>query len=262
MLIAAVGDEIGTSIEEQIESLKLANINKIELRKIEDKYLWEFKYNDLKRFKKILNQNNITVLTIDSPVGKKPIPYNRKIELFHIYLKICKIFNCKFLRIFSNLGEHIEEKEIKNNLKWFCSEASKNDIKLLMENERATYAKSPLECLKLIDEIKGIDILYDIENAFYEGYDIFDSYEKSKSKIVYIHLRDFNIKDNCYAHLGKGDLKLKSFMKLLKNNNYNKIISIETHLPMNNSGETKKELFIKSIKNLYEIINILKIDVE
>ena len=51
-------------------------------------------------------------------------------------------------------------------------------------------------------------------------------------------------------------------MKLLKNNNYNKIISIETHLPMNNSGETKKELFIKSIKNLYEIINILKIDVE
>ena len=40
--LAVVGDEIGTSLEEQIESLHKANISYIELRKVSDKYLWEF----------------------------------------------------------------------------------------------------------------------------------------------------------------------------------------------------------------------------
>ena len=48
MKLAVVGDEIGTSIQEQIESLKKANISNIELRKVDDKYLWEFSKEELK----------------------------------------------------------------------------------------------------------------------------------------------------------------------------------------------------------------------
>ena len=77
MRLSAVGDEIGTSINEQIKSLKEVNINKIELRKIDDKYLWEFSERELRDIKNVLDNNNIKVLTIDSPVGKKPIPYER-----------------------------------------------------------------------------------------------------------------------------------------------------------------------------------------
>ena len=53
MRLAVVADEIGTSIEEQIDSLKKANISNIELRKIDDKYLWEFSKEELINFKKI-----------------------------------------------------------------------------------------------------------------------------------------------------------------------------------------------------------------
>ena len=84
MELAVVGDEIGTSIEEQIESLKKANISNIELRKVSDKYLWEFSKEELKELKKILDKEKIKVITLDSPVGKKPIPYERKMELFDI----------------------------------------------------------------------------------------------------------------------------------------------------------------------------------
>ena len=52
MKLAVVGDEIGTSIQEQIESLKKANISNIELRKVDDKYLWEFSKEELKSIKK------------------------------------------------------------------------------------------------------------------------------------------------------------------------------------------------------------------
>lgn len=261
MKLAAIGDEIGTSIIEQVESLKLANINKIEIRKIDDKYLWEFSEQKLIEFKKFLDKENIEVLTIDSPVGKKPIPYSRKVELFEIYLKICKIFNCKCMRIFSNLGDEITEDIIKTNLRKFCEKAYDENIHLIMENERATWAESPEDCLKLISEENNINILFDPANAFLEGIDVFEAYEKSKQRITYVHIRDFDESSNKYAHIGKGDLGIEKLLKLLKNDDFNGTLSIETHLPMNNTGETKRELFLKSMEFFYEIIKKLEIEI-
>ena len=259
MRLSAIGDEIGTTLEEQIESLKLAHMNKIEIRKINDKYLWEFTEEELKEFKKILDRENIEVLTIDSPVGKKPIPYSRKVELFDIYLNICKIFDSKILRIFSNLGKEINEDSIKIDLHRVCEKAEKEGIKLIMENERATFAESPVDCLRIFGNEKNIEIVYDLENAFFEGHDIFESYEKAKEKITYIHLRDFDIKGNKYEYLGEGDFQIERFMNILKNDGFNGVISIETHLPMNNSGKSKRELFMKSMDNFYNIVKRLNI---
>ena len=261
MKLAVVGDEIGTSLIEQIESLKEANIKRIEIRKIDDKYLWEFTNEEIKEFKTLLDNEKIEVITLDSPVGKKPIPYERKKELFERYLEISKILNNRYIRIFSNLGIEIQEEDIKNNLKEYCSKAKDNGIQLIMENERATFAKSPVQCYELIKNENNIDILFDLENAFFEGYEIFDAYEKSKNRINYIHLRDFNVKTNEYAHLGMGDLEIEKFMKRLVADNYNGIISVETHLPMNGWNKSKRELFIESFKNLKEIINKLNIEI-
>lgn len=260
MKLAVVADEIGTSIEEQIDSLKKANISNIELRKINDKYLWEFSKEELKSFKKILDDENIKVVTLDSPVGKKPIPYERKMELFDIYLDISEIFENEYIRIFSNLGRNIEEKEIKENLRILCEKANKRQIKLLMENERKTYAESPVDCLNLINEESNINIIFDLSNAFLEGYDVFEVYGKSKERITYVHLRDFDVKSNKYAHLGEGDIKIEKFMKELKKDKFNGTISIETHLPMNESGESKQDLFLKSIEMFYKIAKKLEIE--
>ena len=261
MKLAVVADEIGTTINEQIESLKMAGISNIELRKIDDKYLWEFSKEELIEFKKILDKENIKVITLDSPVGKKPIPYSRKMELFDIYLEISEIFKNEYLRIFSNLAEELNEKDIKTNLHRLCEKASKKSIKLLMENERETFAETPVDCARLIDKEKNISIIYDLSNAFLEGYNVFECYEKSKEKITYIHLRDYDLKNNRYAHLGKGDIKIEKFMEILKRDKFNNIISIETHLPMNNTGETKRELFLESMKYFSEIVKKLNINI-
>lgn len=261
MKLAVVADEIGTSINEQIESLKLANISNIELRKIDDKYLWEFSKDELINFKQILDKEHINVITLDSPVGKKAIPYSRKMELFDIYLEISKIFKNEYVRIFSNLAEEINEDDIKVNLHRLCEKANKENIKLLMENERATLAETPVDCARLIENEKNISIIYDLSNAFLEGHDVFEVYEKSKEKINYIHLRDYDMKNNKYAHLGTGDIGIEKFMEILKRDNFNDIISIETHLPMNNTGETKRELFLKSMEHFLKIVKKLNIEI-
>ena len=51
-------------------------------------------------------------------------------------------------------------------------------------------------------------------------------------------------------------------MKVIKNDNFEGVISIETHLPMNESGETKQELFLKSINLFYDILEKLKIKIQ
>lgn len=261
MRLAVVADEIGTSLEEQIESLKLANINYIEMRKVNDKYLWEYSEEELYEFKKMLDKKNIKVITLDSPVGKKPIPYERKMELFEIYLKISKIFKNEYIRIFSNLAREIDEEQIKENLKILCEKAKKENLKLLMENERATLAESPVDCARLIEKEDNIRIIYDLSNAFLENHDVFDCYEKSKDRITYIHLRDYDLKNKKYAHLGTGDIGIEKFMEILKKDKFKGVISIETHLPMNNSGESKRELFLNSMNCFERIVKKYNIEI-
>lgn len=42
MIITTIGDEIGTTLEDQIEALKEVNMKYIEIRKINDIYIWEY----------------------------------------------------------------------------------------------------------------------------------------------------------------------------------------------------------------------------
>ena len=42
MIITTIGDEIGTTLEEQIEALKEVDMKYIEIRKINDTYIWEY----------------------------------------------------------------------------------------------------------------------------------------------------------------------------------------------------------------------------
>lgn len=261
MKLAVVADEIGTSLQEQIESMKQGKIHNIEIRKIDDKYLWEFSKEELLNFKKILDDNKINVVTLDSPVGKKPFPYERKMELFNMYIEISKIFKNKYLRIFSNIAENPNDRISSKDLERLCTIAQENNIELLMENERKTYAETPYDCYKIIENQNNINIIYDLSNSFLEGHDVFEWYEKSKERITYIHLRDYNLKEDKYAYLGEGDIGIAKFMKIIKEDGFDGIISIETHLPMNNSGKTKRELFLKSMDNFYAIVKELDISI-
>ena len=51
-------------------------------------------------------------------------------------------------------------------------------------------------------------------------------------------------------------------MGILKKDNFDGVISIETHLPMNESGETKQELFLKSIDMFYKILEKLQLGIK
>ena len=56
MIITTIGDEIGTTLEEQIEALKEVDMKYIEIRKINDTYIWEYSEEDVKKIKEELEK--------------------------------------------------------------------------------------------------------------------------------------------------------------------------------------------------------------
>ena len=57
MIITTIGDEIGTTLEDQIEALKEVNMKYIEIRKINDIYIWEYSEEQIKKIKKEFEKN-------------------------------------------------------------------------------------------------------------------------------------------------------------------------------------------------------------
>ncbi len=258
MIITTIGDEIGITLEEQIEALKEVNINYIEIRKINDKYLWEYSDEQIKKIKKELEKNKIKVITIDTPIGKKKssFNYNENKKLLDKYIRIANIFETKYLRIFSDVGRIPDIKSIKEVLREMSNRTIENKIDLLVENEKNTYAEDISTCGKLIESENNLYILYDIENEYSRGYNILKEYEKNKNNIKYIHIRDYNKKSKQYVYIGEGTIPILELLRNLKKDKYNGIVSLETMLPKYNKNESKKDIFIKSYKSLMNIYNM------
>ena len=135
MIITTIGDEIGTTLEDQIEALKEVNMKYIEIRKINDIYIWEYSEEQIKQIKKEFEKNEIKVITIDTPIGKKKnsFNYDENVKLLDKYIKIANIFEAKYLRIFSDVGRILNSKSIKEVIREMSNITTKNKLNLLIK---------------------------------------------------------------------------------------------------------------------------------
>lgn len=236
-MISVVTDEVSDSVDILIDELKIANLEYVELRKIDKKYLFEIDYGELKLIHKKLIKNHLMVSLIDSPIGKHKFQLEQEDKLFFKYIRICKIFECSYLRIFTDVSDLDKYHEI----------AKANHITLLIENEGGTKGESYFYLKEIMDKnYSNIKILYDPENYYSLGMDYLAALQLLKRDIIYIHLRD--VRDNKYVYLYDGILSIDD---ILKNINENTMISLESHLPMSWSVP-KEELFQECIRRIYE----------
>lgn len=98
--------------------------------------------------KKEFEKNEIKVITIDTPIGKKKnsFNYDENKKLLDKYIKIANIFEAKYLRIFSDVGRKFNSKSIKEVIREMANITTKNKLNLLIENEKDTYAEDISTC--------------------------------------------------------------------------------------------------------------------
>ncbi|MDD6387794.1 MAG: TIM barrel protein [Bacilli bacterium] len=239
-MISVINDEISSNIIEVIETLNKVNLKLIELRKIDNNYLFQIDSSKLLEYKMELDKNNIKVSLIDSPIGKGKFNHEKEEELLDKYIKIAKVFNTKYLRIFTDISEDINE-----GLKKYNHKAKENNIILLIENEPNTYGEDYNNLLNLMsNNYSNIRLLYDVENYYSIKLDYIKAFSLLKPYIKYIHLRDKKYND--YVYFFDGEIEIKKILSLIDDDI---IVSLETHLPLS-SNLDKKELFIESLRRI------------
>lgn len=238
-ILSAFADEASGSLDEQIKILKEENIPLIEMRGVDGKNCADLSVEDAKKIKEKLNKNNIGFSALGSPFGKIGITddFAPHLEKFKNSLQICKILDCKKIRIFSFYIPQNEDyskykDEVFNRLEQMLDLAEKEGILLVHENEKGIYGDTDERCMELYKHFSGrLGIAFDPANYVQCNVDPKKAYELQKDTITYFHMKDALFSDGSVVSVGNGDGSVPFILKDVAENRKDKVIlTIEPHL--------------------------------
>ena len=119
-------------------------------------------------------------------------------------IEIADLLSSKYIRIYGGKfltgDDHFGEKREKliDSMRFLAEYAGKSGISLIIENHFNTMTTGPLITIDIVNEInkKNVGILYDQANiSFLSGEEYEECIRIQKSKISYVHVKDFIFKD-------------------------------------------------------------------
>jgi len=264
--IAAFGDEIDNDIEKQAQVFNEEDIRHLELRVWGDATLVELSRDEQKRMKDVIDEHNISVADIASPIGKVFIAddFEEQFDLLRKYVDAAELFETNMIRVFSYYcpqdrpPEEFSD-EVIGRMRRKAEYAAEKGIILIMENERWLYGNIGDRCLKILKAVDSpsLRLAFDPQNFLAEGEMPFtENFEKLADYIAHVHIKDGKLNEpDTFVYAGEGDGQLRELLRELKKRDYQGFLSLEPHLGI--FGETDQEecvsLFreaIKALKNL------------
>jgi sugar phosphate isomerase/epimerase len=211
---------------------------------------------DIGKIKEIIKKYDLPVLSIhQSNSNIKSISLS-EIEKLCI---LAKNFSAKVVTLHSDtLGDKLFDKSFILNLKEF---QTKYELQFGIENMPKSpfsilkpYTYEPAKFSSLINN-SGLNITLDTTHLGQVNSSICKFYAENKEKIINIHLSDYKISklnrvlllsNDTHLPLTKGELPIAEFLKLLKKDNYNGLITMEINADLDGlcqSAETIKNAF-------------------
>lgn len=238
--ISGFSDEISEQVEEQFSVLNKLGIKYFEARGIDGKNISALSEEEVMELKDKMNQHGIRVSSIGSPIGKIKLEedFESHFALFQRVVKTAKMLETKYIRIFSfyHNGEEEwntkERTEVLVRLRKLIDYAKEQDVILLHENEKDIYGDTIEHCEDLMQELYGdhFKAVFDPANFVQCRQDTIEAYEKLKSYIAYMHIKDASRETDKVVPAGAGDGNVEYILKDLFANGYSGFISLEPHL--------------------------------
>ena len=190
---------------------------------------------DIEKVKEILEEYNLSVFSVHQPVLKLyrislvgieqllalAAAFSAKVVVLHLFAIGKRLYNPEFVKILKSLEE-------KYNVKI----GLENGIKDIFTSFK-TYCFREKE-ISEITSLTGLDLTFDTTHLAHAGGDIISFCRKNKEKIINIHLSDYKsvflnrfFPSGLHLPLGEGELPLEEFLKILKEDNYNGILTLE-----------------------------------
>ncbi len=237
--LSGFADEIDASLDKQLEVIKKLNIQFIEMRGVNGKCIVDYPLSDVHDIKRKLDQHNVRLSAIGSPIGKISItdPFEDHFALFKHTVEIAHIMETQYIRMFSFFMPKDEapenyRDEVLARLDQFVQYAKDNDVILLHENEKEIYGDTAPRCLDIMKHFYGshFKAVFDFANFVQCRQDTLEAYEMLKPYIAYVHIKDAIWENGKVVPAGMGDGNLKTILSGMKKDGYSGFLSLEPHL--------------------------------
>lgn len=237
--VSCFADEIAESLDRQIEVLSRLGISYVELRSADGINVSDFTMDFAKEVKKKLDQANIRISAIGSPIGKIGIDddFDAHLQKLSHTEQMADIFETPFIRMFSfyipeNRTAADCRSEVLFRTEAMVAEAAHNNIILLHENEKGIYGDDAPRCLDLMQQFVGkhFSCTFDFANFIQCNQDTLEAYEMLSSYISYVHVKDALFATGEVVPAGTGDGHLPEIFRKLDASGYHGYLSLEPHL--------------------------------
>lgn len=237
-IYSGFADEISLDLDVQINEIKKLDMEYIEVRGVNGKSIAKYTAEEAKEIKKILDDGNVKVSAIGSPIGKIEIAddFEKEIENFKNILEIANIFETKYIRMFSFFMSPADAPSNRNIVlsRWqkYIDVAKDCNVILLHENEKDIYGDNAERCLDLIETLNCdyVKATFDPANFVQCGVDTLKAYELLKNHIEYMHIKDAIKETGEVVPAGRGDGNVREILQNLKASGWSGFLSLEPHL--------------------------------
>lgn len=237
--ISGFTDEISFKLDKQLAMLKELGESYMCPRNVDGDNIADISYDIfLSEIKPRLDDAKIKFSSIGSPIGKIKLEdeegYQKQLEKLAKLVKIAKVMECKYIRIFSFFVDPNGDYDkyfpvVVEKMKGFLKIVEGTDIILLHENEKHIFGDTPERVLRLYKELKhpNLALCYDASNYIQCNCDPFDAYNIVKEFTVYYHMKDCI--DGVEVPLGIGQGRIQDIVSDLVKNGYDGFLTLEPH---------------------------------
>ncbi|MBQ8203185.1 MAG: sugar phosphate isomerase/epimerase [Clostridia bacterium] len=213
--IFAFADEASEDFEGQITAMLDNKLNGIEIRGVDGVNISDISMEKAKEIKTKLDNNNLSVWSIGSPIGKIGLDddINPHLDKLKRTMEIADILNCELIRMFSfyipkGVSADNCRGEVIDKVGKLLETAKGSGIYLCHENEKGIYGDTAERCLDLLKTFPELKGVFDPANFVQCGVDTAKAWNLLKDYIYYMHIKDSKW-DCCVVPAGQGDGNLK-----------------------------------------------------
>lgn len=267
--ISIFGDEIAPDLETQLEVMNRLNITGLELRTAWGTNVLYLSDEEAQKVKDLCDQHNIKVTCLGSPIGKSPLadPIENEMKNLERIAAVGRIVGTKNVRMFSfypsdistnaHYDQHLDE--TIERLRKLVEVAEKEDVYLLLENEKEVVGDTLERCYKIVSTIDSprLRFIWDPANFVQVGEENqIDRYWDTLSPYIgYIHVKDAVLADGTVKPAGEGDGQFDLLVQKLNAMGYDNVLALEPHLKIAGhstgfSGADGAEIAVNALRKL------------
>ena len=236
-ILSAFADEASPMLDEQIKALQEEGVSLIELRGVDGKNVSGLTLEEAAAVKAKLDAAGIRLSALGSPYGKASlgVAFDEHLELFKHGLEICKVLDCKRIRMFSFYpAGNVEDsrEEVLRRLEIMLDLAEEAGVQLVHENEKGIYGDDTARNADLLNAFGSrLGFAFDPANFIQCGVNTLEAYEQLHERITYMHIKDAFLSDGAVVCAGHGDGNVPEILRRLNEEREGEVIlTVEPHL--------------------------------